>query len=52
MRGSVDGFEGQTFIDKCKIKGKTVTIIKSTDGKVFGGYTDLYFNGSGKWVNG
>ena len=52
MRGSVDGFKGTVFMDKCKNKGKTVTIVKSTDGKVFGCYTDLDFNGSGCWVNG
>ena len=45
MRGSVDGFKGQTFIDKCSRKGKTVTIVKDTNGKIFGGYTDLEFNG-------
>ncbi len=39
-------------MDKCKNKGKTITIVKATDGKVFGGYTDLDFNGSGVWVAG
>ncbi len=46
MRGSTDGFEGETFLNKCKNKGKTITIVKAADGKVFGGYTDLDFNGS------
>ncbi len=52
MRGSEDGFKGQTFLDKCKNKGKTVIIVKAVDRKVFGGYTDLDLNGNGKWVNG
>jgi hypothetical protein len=34
-------------MEKCKNKGKTITIVKAVDGKVFGGYTDLNFNGSG-----
>ena len=46
MRGSVDGFKGETFLEKCCFKGKTISIIKSTDGRVFGGYTDLDFDGS------
>jgi len=52
MRGSVDGFKGSVFMDKCKNKGKTITIVKSTDSRVFGGYTDLNFNGNGNWVIG
>ena len=50
MRGSVDGFKGQTFLDKCKNKGKTITIVRAKNGKIFGGYTDLNFDGSSKWV--
>ena len=52
MRGSVDGYKGKIFLDKCKNKGKTITIVKSDDGKVFGEFTDLNFNGSGCWING
>ncbi len=52
MRGSVDGFKGETFLNKCYNKGKTIIIIKAKDGKLFGGYTDLNFNGSGSWVAG
>ncbi len=52
MRGSVHGFKGTVFMDKCKNKGKTVTIVKSTEGRVFGGYTDLDFSGSGTFVSG
>ena len=52
MRGSVDGFKAQTFIDRCNNKGKTVTIVKSTNGKVFGGYTDLNISGVAAWIVG
>ena len=31
------------------IKKKTVTIVKSIDGKIFGGYTDLKIDGAGRW---
>ena len=49
MRGSVDGYKIETFFEKCSNKKKTVTIVKATDGKVFGGYTDLDFKmGSNK----
>lgn len=46
MRGSRDGFKGRTFLEKCCNKEKTVTIVKDTNGKVYGGYTDLVFDGS------
>ncbi len=46
MRGFVDGFKRQTFLDKCCKKGKTLTIVQDTNGKVYGGYTDLEFDGS------
>ena len=52
MRGSVDGFKNETFINKCCNKGKTITIVKTIEGKVFGGYTDLNFTGNNKWVAG
>jgi len=52
MRGSVDGFKATVFMDKCKNKGKTITIVKAKHGNVFGAFTDLNFTGSGKWENG
>jgi len=38
---SRDGDRGIDFHEKCDGKGPTVTIIKSTTGYVFGGYTDV-----------
>ena len=40
MRGSWDGFKGNTFLNKCSNKEKTVIIVKDTNSKIFGGYTD------------
>ncbi len=38
-QGSRDGFTAQAFHSRCDNKGPTLTIIQSTDGQVFGGYT-------------
>ena len=40
-RGSRDGFQAKTFHEKCDYKGETLTIIESTDGYIFGGYTEI-----------
>ena len=40
-RGTRDGFEAKTFHEKCDNKGETLTIIKSTDNFIFGGYTEI-----------
>jgi hypothetical protein len=39
-RGSRDGFRGADFHAKCDDKDATVTIVKSTEGYIFGGYSD------------
>jgi hypothetical protein len=39
-RASRDGFEGSSFHSKCDNKPNTLTIIKSTNGNVFGGFTE------------
>ncbi len=43
LRGSVDGFSSQVFHQKCDKKGKMMCIVKDTNGKIFGGYTELDF---------
>ena len=40
-RGSRDGFKASDFHDRCNNKGETLTIIKSNDGYIFGGYTEI-----------
>lgn len=41
MRGSRDGFRALDFHRLCDNKGPTLTIVQSSLGKVFGGYTSL-----------
>ncbi len=38
-RGSRDGFSASSFHSKCDNKTGTLTIIKSTNGNIFGGFT-------------
>ena len=47
-RGSKDGFLASTFHEKCNYKGETFSIIKSTKGYIFGGYTKINWD-STKW---
>jgi hypothetical protein len=45
-RGSRDGLSGSAFHSKCDDKGCTLTIIETTDGKVFGGYSNTPWSSS------
>jgi hypothetical protein len=40
-RGTKDGFGAIDFHRECDGVAKTVTIVKTTNGNIFGGYTDL-----------
>lgn len=44
-RASKDGFGANDFHSKCNDKENTLVIIKSTNGNVFGGYTEQNWNG-------
>jgi len=46
---SKDGDRAQDFHDKCDGKGPTVVIIKTTTGKIFGGYTDVNWDNDNQW---
>jgi len=46
FQASKDGFNGQTFHQKCDNKGATVTAIKSNNGYIFGGYASVSWNGN------
>jgi hypothetical protein len=48
-RGSRDGFGAADFHAKCDDKGVTVTIVKSTEGYIFGGYSDQLWQNAWKW---
>jgi len=43
-RASQDGFEAAKFHARCDNKPNTLIIIKSTNGNVFGGYTEQTWN--------
>lgn len=47
-RGSRDGFGSRTFHEKCNYKGETFSIIKTTKGYIFGGYTKINWDNT-KW---
>jgi hypothetical protein len=40
-RGSRDGFEGTTFHSRCNGRPNNITLISTTTGSIFGGYTPL-----------
>jgi hypothetical protein len=46
-RGSRDGFGVSDFHAKCDNKGATLTIVKSTEGCIFGGYSDQSWESRG-----
>ena len=49
FQASKDGFNVQTFHQKCDNKGATVTVIKSNNGYIFGGYASVSWNGN-TWI--
>jgi hypothetical protein len=48
-RGSRDGFGSSTFHSKCDGQANTVTLIESTKGYVFGGFTPLSWDSNGSY---
>uniref|UniRef100_A0A7S1BY61 TLDc domain-containing protein n=1 Tax=Corethron hystrix TaxID=216773 RepID=A0A7S1BY61_9STRA len=48
-RGSRDGFGVSQFHEKCDNQGSTVTVVKSTEGYVFGGFADLPWSSRGDY---
>ena len=49
-RASRDGFECQRFHSHCDDQGPTITVVRTTEGYVFGGYTDQSWNSSNSWI--
>jgi hypothetical protein len=49
-RGSRDGFSSSVFHTQCDNKGATITIIKSSEGYIFGGYISVSWNSSGNYI--
>lgn len=48
-RASKDGFQAATFHQKCDGKGPTVTVIKATNGNIFGCYTPCKWSSNGSY---
>lgn len=48
-KGSRDGFAATKFHQNCDNKGPTVTVIKSKNGYIFGGYTSQSWDSSGSY---
>lgn len=50
FRGSRDGFGSVDFHSKCDDVSNTLTICKSTNGYIFGAYTDQYWTQRGSYI--
>ncbi len=50
-RASVDGWDASDFHRTCDYKGATLTLIKTTRGYIFGGYTDKSWTSSNESVS-
>jgi hypothetical protein len=48
-RGSRDGFRASNFHEKCDGHANTVTLITSTKGAIFGGFTSATWDSSNSW---
>jgi hypothetical protein len=48
-RASRDGRSAKAFHSKCDNKAKTLTVVKSTDGFIFGGYAGLAWDSSNQY---
>jgi len=51
FKASRDGFNAKAFHDKCDNKGPTITVVKSSYDKIFGGYADVSWDTRNNWVN-
>ncbi len=48
-RATRDGFTAQNFHTKCDTVANTLTIIESTNGNIFGGFTEKAWDSYGQW---
>ncbi len=49
-KASIDGFKASDFHTKCDGIANTLTVIKSENGNVFGGYTEKEWHSKGEYV--
>jgi hypothetical protein len=50
-RGSRDGFDREVFHQRCDGHGNTMTLIESTGGYIFGGYSPLVWRSGGGFIS-
>eukprot|EP01080_Neovahlkampfia_damariscottae_P008315 gene8315-139_t len=48
-KATKDGFSSQNFHKHCDKKGASITVVKSTNGNIFGGFCPLEWNSSGNY---
>ena len=48
-QGSRDGFKASNFHSRCDNKPDTLTIVKSTSGNIFGGFTSVEWKPKASW---
>lgn len=51
-RGTSNGFSATDFHSKCDKYANTLTIIKTSNSHIFGGYTDAIWSSAGCWTTG
>jgi hypothetical protein len=49
-KASRDGFDANAFHSRCDNKGPTLTIVRSNNNYLFGGYTSVAWTSSGNWT--
>ena len=49
-RASRDGFKSTDFHTKCNGIANTFTVIKTTSGNIFGGFTEKAWNSNNQWI--
>ena len=52
FRASKDGFQAKDFHSKCDGKSNTVTLVETTTGRRFGGFTDVNWDQSNNYKTG
>ena len=49
-RASRDGFQPASFLAKCDDQPRTLTIVKTPEGYIFGGYTSIEWDSTSGWM--
>ena len=49
-KGTRDGFSFKELHQKCQNAGGTISIVKTTEDRVFGSYTNIAWSCTGNWI--